>query len=331
MPSSTSNSKLRAPGGPWLKTWVCVLVLLVLAQAGWRTYWTSQGFVVALPNDPSRWADNRWMMKPESTVLLGTSRMQAGLVPEEWAAEMDGELPLQLALVGTSPLPIMKHLAQETDYHGLVVMGVTEMTIFDAEPEHDRAARALAEYQNVLTSPSRRSSIVLGRYVPESILVRHRRLNLRGILTALWNRNHPRNPAGNMRADRWFAFEADRVTPEDLDYDAIAKRGRPATVAERDSIISELEDCIQTIQSRGGKVVFVVFPACETRREIEERRYPRDMYWNALVKATSAVAAINTYDYPQFLDIQCSDGSHLDESDARWLTRELARLIKQQL
>jgi hypothetical protein len=68
-----------------------------------------------------------------------------------------------------------------------------------------------------------------------------------------------------------------------------------------------------------------------TRREIEDRRYPRDMYWNPLVEATSAIAAINTYDYPQFLDFQCSDGSHLDESDARWFTRELASLVKQRL
>jgi hypothetical protein len=187
-----------------------VLILLVLAQTGWKIYWNSQGFDVALPDDPSRWASNRWAMKPESTVLIGTSRMQAGLVPEEWAAETEGELPLQLTLVYTSPMPILKHLAEETDYRGLAVVEVNEMTVFDAELQSPRAARSLAEYEILLTSPSRRSSIVLGRYLPESILVRHRRLNFRGILTALWNWNHPQNPPNSMRADRLIVFEGDR-------------------------------------------------------------------------------------------------------------------------
>ena len=330
MPSSTSNSKSRAPGGPWLRTWVFALVFLALALAGWKAYWSSQGFGVALPDNPRGWVAARTKLQPKSTVLLGSSRIQAAIVAEEWAKEMDGERPLHLSLVGTSPLPILAHLADDTDFRGLAVIGVTEMFMFDAESTNDRAARSLADYRNLTTSPSRRSEVVLSGFVPNKVLVRHRRLNSLHVLEALWDRTAPRNPPNNMQTDRWIAFAADRVYPHDLEYETFEKAGRPATVAERDSIIAGVERCVETIQSRGGTVVLVAMPACATRRQIENRRYPRAMFWDALAAGTPAVA-INAYDFPRLLEFRCSDGSHLDASDARRFTRDLARLIKDRI
>jgi hypothetical protein len=305
-------------------------VLLLLALTGWKAMWVSKGYGISLPNDPSAWASARTRLEAESTVLVGTSRMQVGIVREEWAVEMDGELPLQLSLVGTSPVPLLTHIAEETDFRGLAILGVVELFMFDGEATNARALQALADYRNLVTSPSRRASVRLSRYVPNSLLVRHRSLGFKGILQAMWERNAPRNPVSNMREDRWMAFDMSRLKPEEVDHGEAENYGRVATVAERDSIIAELESAVAKIQARGGRVVIVATPACRERLEIEERRYPRETYWEPLAAATSAVT-INSYDFPALLKFTCADGSHLTEPDARRFTRELARVIREQL
>lgn len=328
MHSSTSSSRERAPRGPWLRTWLLALALLAVSLAAWKVNWTSRGYGLALANNPSAWAAQRLKMKPGSTVLLGTSRMQAGVNPEVWAEETGGETPLQLSLVGTSPLPILKHLAEQTNFHGLVVMGVVEMTLFDVENTNSYAKEALAAYRDLVTSPSRRVGVVLNRHLPTSLLVRHRSLNLAGMLDALWEREPLKNPHSNMQPDRWIEFEVDRLDRNTLDYTEYENQGRPASAAQRDSIIADIETCVGEIQSRGGKVVLVVVPACGKRREIEVRRYPREFYWDKLAAATSALT-IYAYDYPELMDFECADGSHLDERDARKFTRALARLVRE--
>ncbi len=331
MPSSTSNSKQRAPGGRWGPAWVGAVVLLVLALAGWKAYWTSRGYGVSLPNSAASWAAARVDLRPTSTVLLGTSRIQVGLVPEEWAAQTGGDPPLQLALAGTSPVKTLRYLARDTDFRGLAVVGVVEMYMFDVDAHGDRADEALAEYRGIRTGPARRAGVELQRFVPTSLLMRNQHLGLSGILDALWNRRPPKNIPANMQPNRWIEFERERFDPGDNDYAEFETAGHPATPAERDSIIAEVRASAEAIRARGGAVVLVAFPACGERRAIEDRRYPRESYWDPLVRAVAPAVAIRCYDVPELMDFTCTDGSHLDAADARGFTRALARIVMDRL
>ncbi len=326
MPLSTSSSNERAPKGRWALTWLSAIIVLVIALAGWKTYWTGQGFGVSLPNNSAAWATTRMQLGPESTVFTGTSRTQAGLVPQEWMAET-GTLPLQLALVGSSPVPVVEHLATQTDFRGLLIVGVVEMYMFDADHGPNHGKQAMNEYRDILAGPSRRWGVALARLVPHSLLMRNQQLTFRKIVDGLWEGGAPRNLPANMQSNRWMKFQRDNLVPDDLDYEEFENAGRPATAAERDAIIERLDTSVQTIQARGGRVIIVAFPSCGTRHEIERRRYPHDIYWEPLVAGTSA-QVINAYSIPQLVDFQCADGSHMDESDARRFTRELARIIE---
>jgi hypothetical protein len=326
MRSSTSSSSEREPQGRWKLTWVMAVILLVFALTGWKVYWTVQGFGVSLPNDLAAWASTRATLRNDSTILIGTSRIQGGMVPEVWADVTGGRPPLQLAILGTTPLPVLEHLATQTDFHGLLIVGIVEMYLFDAEEGNRRGAAAIAEYRSLMTSPARRTGLALDRLLPQQLLVRHTKLSFSGILEALWQRHAPVNPAPNMKKDRWMEFEGDRLKPGDSNYTQWESKGRPANAAEREAVLAEIETFIAQIRSRGGSVVLVAFPACGERREIEQRRYPRDLYWEPLAAATSALA-INTYDIPELADFECTDGSHLDEADAHRFTRALAAQI----
>lgn len=326
MPLSTSSSSDRAPSGRWALTWGVAIVLLVAALAGWKAYWTAQGFGVSVTNDLSLWAGARTRLQSEGTVLIGTSRIQAAINPDTWAETTGGDPPLQLALVGSTPLPLLEHLAMETDFRGIAIVGIVEMYLFDTAAGNLRASDAIAEYRALLSSPSRRAGLTLNRYVPVSLLVRHRRLNFAGVIEAMWKRHAPVNPVANIQKDRWMEFEADRLEPDDFDYTEFETAGTPATVAERDSIIAAMGNYVDMIQSRGGNVVLVAFPACGNRREIETRRYPRALYWEPLAAETSA-RVINAYDIPELMLFTCADGSHLDQSDSRRITREIVRIV----
>ena len=322
---------MRVPGGRWALTWAATLVLLALALAGWKTLWTSRGYGVSLPNSAASWATKRVELRPESTVLLGTSRIQVGLVPDEWAAETGGEPPVQLALAGTSPVKTLKHLANDTDFRGLAIVGIVEMYMFDAEAHGSWADEALSEYHAIQTGPAKRAGAELQRFVPTSLLMRNEHLSLGGILEGLWNRCPPKNPPANMQSSRWIQYVRARLDLSKNDYAEFENAGRPATPAERDSIIADIRTSIETIRARGGTVVLVAFPACGQRREIEERRYPRELYWDPLVRAVAPVTAIRCYDVPELMNFTCADGSHLDQADARRFTHELARLVMARL
>jgi hypothetical protein len=334
VPSSTSSSdssKDRAPEGRWALSWAVAVALLVIALAGWKVAWTSRGYGVSLTNNAASWAAKRVELRPGSTVLLGTSRTQAGIVPKEWADTVGGEPPLQLALLGTSPVRALEYLAEETDFRGLAVVGVVDMYVFDAEATGEHVDEAIAEYRAVETGPARRSGVALQHIIPGSLLMRNQHLTLGGVLESMWKRSAPKNSPANMQPDRWIEFVRDRLRPEDIDYTEFENAGRPATVAERDSIIADIRACIETIRARGGAVVLVAVPACGQRRAIEDRRYPREMYWDPLARAVAPAPAIRCYDVPALMDFTCADGSHLDAADARRFTRELARIVVDRL
>jgi hypothetical protein len=325
VPSSISSSSARAPTGRWGLTWVSAVILLVVALAGWKVYWTSQGFGVSVPNDLASWASMRTHLRSDATVFVGTSRIQAAMNPAVWA-QAAGETPLQLALVGSTPLPVLEHLAKETDFRGLAIVGIVEMYMFNVVTGKLRGARAIAEYRALMTSPSRRAGVMLDDVLPQQALMQNTKLDFPGVLEAMWERHPVENPPANMQKNRWMEIEGDRLQPDDYDYTEFETMGAPASAAQRDSIIAEFESYIAQIQSRGGRVVLVAFPACGKRREIEARRYPREMYWEPLVAATSAILVVNSYDVPDLARFECADGSHLDRTDAVRFTQVLARM-----
>lgn len=326
-PAAASTSATRAPAGRWGLTWLLALVMLAAALGVWKWYWTSQGFGVSVPNDLAAWAGTRTMLRDDSTVFLGSSRIQAAMKPAAWKEET-GSTPLQLALVAATPLPVLRHLAEDTQFRGLAVVGIVEMYIFNVSPGVRRGDLAVAEYNALMTSPSRRAGVLLDRLVPYSLLVRNTRLDLPRILEATWEGHAPENPPGNMQRDRWMEFVGERVDLAGFDYADADTSGRPATPAERDSLITMMDGYVREIQSRGGRVALVAFPACGERREIEARRYPREMYWEPLAAATSADMVINAYDVPTLQEFRCTDGSHLDPVDADRFTRVIAEMTR---
>jgi hypothetical protein len=70
-------------------------------------------------------------------------------------------------------------------------------------------------------------------------------------------------------------------------------------------------------------------PSTGAFRDIERQAFPREKYWDRLIRETGA-PGIHFEDYPQLAGYPCIEWSHLAPAEARKFTRDLMPLLAQQ-
>src|SRR5688572_4753887 len=139
MRSSTSASERDAhqrvvPRAPWWRIFVITVAIVLAAGASWEGYWRAHHFA---PNDyedtPALWQLQRERATGNATVLIGSSRMWQDVDLTAWK-DVTGSRPIQLAVAGKNPRPVLRDLANDPAFHGLVLCGVTPY-LFLVEPE----------------------------------------------------------------------------------------------------------------------------------------------------------------------------------------------------
>jgi hypothetical protein len=83
---------------------------------------------------------------------------------------------------------------------------------------------------------------------------------------------------------------------------------------------------VRRIRRRGGEVIFVRFPSSKKIWEIDDTRYPMDVYWNCFA-AQSSARTIHFADFEELADFDLPDGVHIDASDQTRFTEVLSRLL----
>ena len=110
-----------------------VLVLVVAATAAWEWKMRSLGLRAGdLDDGVSHWAVERRKLATgdhDGVVIFGSSRILFDTDLDVWK-EMTGRRPIQLALPGTNPRSFLVRFAEESDFAGLVVVGVTPELYF---------------------------------------------------------------------------------------------------------------------------------------------------------------------------------------------------------
>jgi hypothetical protein len=138
MPSSTSSSDA---GGWWERplpqsrigaALALAAILFLLAMFAWESYWRAYGAVPGIRNSEGLWAAQRRRIdhgEGDRTVIIGSSRVLFDLQLPVWEA-VTGRRPIQLALEGTSPMEALEGLAEDADFTGRLVVGVTPGLFF---------------------------------------------------------------------------------------------------------------------------------------------------------------------------------------------------------
>ncbi|MCF0041110.1 hypothetical protein [Dyadobacter fanqingshengii] len=323
------------------------LALVLLFVAGWEIYWRNQGFALSFNDDESLWAHNRkkiYNTAPGQPVIIGSSRVKFDIDQETWEKET-GYKPVQLALVGTSPRPILRDLANDPKFKGTVLVGITEGLFFSADGSfmEDRAAKRLAFYPR--WSLSQQVSFQLNHILESNLIfLDEERFSLNSLLKRLPIESRPGVfvfpnfplQMGYTMANRQEvfsdAFMADTAVQHGVQYVwsylgmLETKRGFSGDTLS--NIISSVKGSVDKIRARGGSVTFLRMPSSDPAWSAEKQTHPRELYWDRLLRETGA-PGIHFTDYPELSKYICPDWSHLSPADTKPFTKDLIRIIEE--
>lgn len=290
------------------------------------------GFFGMPSDDPGLWGLARASVREydrRQVVFVGASRTHLGINLAEFASAFGGPPPIQLAIDGSSPLPVLHHLADQEGFQGIVVYDLmpnvefSRKRLLDDRPKAWIAAYDGRSWNALFERRLKMEFELLFACVCE-------RFRLKITFDALWNTGRFPHPMMVYGADRSILADLWAVDFSDTGKWEVKTSPEPMNPGQTAEMLSCINRLVDRIRFRGGQVVFVRFPAGGAFRTAEERYFPRRVYWKALVESTKAIT-IHYEDYPKLRNLPSPDGSHLDYRDAEVFTRALAGIIKEKL
>lgn len=329
------------------KTVLLTLGLVLSAVTGWELFCRRLPVPLTYNDDESLWASKReliYQSNPAGPVLLGSSRIKFDLDLSTWAA-ITGQKPVQLALVGTSPRPVLTDLGNDPNFRGTVLVDVTESLFFtpSGTPPEIQANKRIKHYPT--WSLSQQASFRLNRWLEDHLyFLDEDRYSLRGLLAWL---PIPSRPGVFVFPNFPITFSVNdpdrqtRMPPTFLADTASQHRMQqiwtqlgamtPKRGAGGDTLLALLNSVkasVDQIRARGGQVLFIRTPSDGPFREAEEKSYPRALFWDRLL-AHTRTPGIHYADYAALRRYHCPEWSHLTPTDAVTFTRDLVPIIRQ--
>lgn len=318
----------------WFRSIAGGFLLALVLLAAWEIHWRCAGFTPVIEDDLGIWALLRRAVQdgegPDAT-LLGSSRMQLDVDPRIFAAAT-GKKAAMLAIDGSSPLPVLADLAENSSFSGLVLCSLLPQWLADGGGDRGRSAKWVRKFHQQKWSfwiETRLSLLLQSHFV----------FRYPGLLPdELWSKfrenKMPQPPYAPMQRNRYRPADYEKADIAGL---RAARTGRqrqivgaaePLAGEEFAARVNTIETMVRKIRQRGGRVVFLRLPSCGEILKLEEKTWPREKYWDRFAAATSA-RTIHFADYPSLSGFDCPDGSHLDRRAAGTFTRALAAILGQ--
>lgn len=330
----------------YLKAGWLAFALVLLFVIGWEFYWRSQRFELSYNDDESLWAFTRkriYNTTPSRPVIIGSSRVKFDIDLPQWE-QQTGQKPVQLALVGTSPRPILRDLANDPEFKGTLLIGVVEGQFFsgNGSPMEIEANKRLAVYPK--WSLSQQASFYLDQHLESRLLfLDEERFSLNSLLKRLPIQSRagvfvfPNFPIQtsytepNRQTIFTKAFLADTSVQHGVQYvwSYIGMLSNKKGVGgdTLTGIIQSVKMDTDKIRARGGKVLFLKMPLSEPLLAAEQSAFPRKEYWDRLLLETGS-QGIHFADYPELSKYVCPDWSHLAPADTKPFTADLIKIIE---
>ncbi len=328
---STSNSSTRLPRGRWGRTWLATLILLGLLIVSAEFALRSFGFMPSVDPDGISWLAERARLRVDSTVLIGTSRMQSNLDPETWVNETGAsQRPVNLALAGTSAKTIFEALADDPEFHGTILYDVVPRFAFRAAPQAEELASThIDSYALQRISLAKRLELEIYERRAGRFVLTNPELRITRLIESLYTLELPSVPSTRMRPDRFAErnYFDGRSNSDVSTYEGYFSKITMPTEQQMVAQLGRLDTAVRRHEDKGGKVVFIAMPVCGTVAEITEAYFPRAQYWDRLVREVAG-SKVRANDFPDLSEFECFDGSHLEFSDAIAFTRAIARRLE---
>ncbi len=328
-----------------VKAGVLTLILVITSIASWELYLRSKGINIAYDDGDALWSDKRarvYEPADKATVFIGSSRNKFDLDIVTWQS-ITGENAIQLAVEGTSPLPVLDDLAKDSDFKGKLMIDVTEGLFFSLSTPRGAMLKADMDYYKKRTPAQRFSFEVNHLLESQFVFLDKNYLSLNSILENA--KIPPRygvygSPVFPMDFNKSTfnrqSYMTDRfVTDTNLQNQVKAiwaygasRPTTPLSIYQQDSIIATVKSDVAKIKARGGQIIFVRTPSSGPFLSKEKTGFPREKYWDIILTVTNC-PGIYFEDYPAIAHFQCPEFSHLKPSDAIVFTKNLINIIQE--
>lgn len=322
---------------------VLTVLITVVLLIGWELYWRSQHYEITYNDDNATWANARKKItsRHDETVIIGSSRVKFDIDLPTFK-QKSGHDVVQLAVEGTSPLPILHHLANDSDFAGTLLVGVTEGLFFSISPRAVMEVNSRLKYYQTW-SLAQRGSFKIGQALESKfVFLDQERFSLNPLIKRLPIPNRdgvwvfPNFPLTFASTD---INRQTKMTPMFVnDTTEIAKmrkvwmqlgltnRKKGVTGDTLTNILKAVKTSTDKIKERGGKVVFVRCPSTGPVWQAEQIAFPRNEFWDALLRFTEC-DGIHFKDNPAIENYNCPEWSHLTPADAIPFTESLVDIL----
>ncbi|MBC3920260.1 hypothetical protein H8L32_22540 [Undibacterium sp. CY18W] len=345
------------PAYPWKRIFAFILLLTLAAIIAMELSLRSLGYLPTALDSKERWSHERGrasQLGPQALTLIGTSRFQLGM-DLDTLRQGTGLEAIQLAIDGSSFVPVLKNLADDPRVTGTILIDYTSGALANARQGNFGSASVFVdEYEKQQLHFQNFSADTLEKKLTTAI---HENLSIFSDGSNPWfalrYRILPWKRSSQYittRPDRSRLADYSRLPWPDVYYSRVAKqlgmewnpRAGKGRVEMRflDKIktmpVASQEDFqyggqlirgyIDAIQKRGGKVLFVKMPTTGLVKEADEQLYPEDRFLDVFF-ANSHLPILYDKNYPAIKDFKCPDGSHLDQKDRASFSAIVARFV----
>jgi len=309
------------------------IVIVATFVGAWEMLARNAGLGPTLVDNKTLWADNRHQLNKQgqdAIVLLGGSRLHRA-IDVETMSERFARPVFQLAVEGSSCLPVLEDIAVDPRVTGTVLISVTPALMFNrkiTQLDTGRQARYVANYRR--QSLARRLDQKLSLFLQEHLALRTPQAQPAVVIAELIE-------TGQMPAPHYMTLSRDRVPDVDLDLMpqeqsdenmvAVFRRHvTPYSGQEFAPFADYIAALVGLLRQRGANVIFLQLPAAGSVRNYEEETFPRQGLWNALESSVDATF-IHYEDYPQLTGFVGRDGSHVESGQMVEFTARLSELL----
>lgn len=347
MRSSTSSSNTRIPAISYKKEWGYIALLFVGLIISMECYYRQAGHKPSLTDSSHLWGIHRTNVytSPEGNdgkriVIIGGSRAQLGLVPATLEQAFPGNKVIQLAIDATPGYGVAEDLCNDPEFDGVILYSATADNVFpgDASRKDHKYTNSYHQVFKKNSGIEKKVNCYIGTFLQERLVVLSSNLSIKPLLINFSKSNQLKPSYTNMSFNRSrpahyhsLLSQAGRDKQKRMRISGRKQTIYPLNVETFDKHIhTNLSDLYSRLRSRGGELILIRMPTTDGYWDIDEEAVPKKKFWDQITDATG-IPTIHFRDYPELMEFDCPDASHLDWSDAPKFTQKLSKILKAKL
>lgn len=328
MPSSISSSD----AGKLFWAWCGAILLAGLALWGLDRHGRGLGMPAGLIDSMQLWSiqrDRVYGTDPMPVAFIGASRSAYGIDPKAWRSLLPQTKPVMLSLNGRHPVALLRDLAEDGQFRGLVVCDVDTHGLlrrwWDMQQDY-------VEYYHARWNLNWRVHRLLLNVWQRSSVLANPALGFKAALQRLVEGGKPFIPITRIDSNRGgeVLFETFDPTASAKAFDGDAERKMREPRPSQEAFLADarqIQSWVLAIQQRGGDVVFFQPPVSGRVAALEHEYFDRSRYWDAFA-SLPGIHALHFDDVPAMHALSLPDHSHVRSADRAALTAALVEALR---